>query len=76
MRVLLHILIIKKDILVLRRGPTQGLESTLTTEKMHSINFTLTKKDFTSVSITMKQIVTYLVMAQKFPNLKQKILKF
>ena len=36
----------KKDILVLRRGPTQGLESTLTAEKMYSINFTLTKKKF------------------------------
>ena len=34
----------KKGILVLRKGPTQGLEHTLTTEKMYSINFTLTKK--------------------------------
>ena len=34
-----------KDILVLRKGPTQGLESTLTAEKMYSINFTLTKKE-------------------------------
>ena len=34
----------KKDILVLRRGPTQGLESTLTAEKMYSINFTAAKK--------------------------------
>ena len=33
----------KKDILVLGRGPTQGLESTLTAEKMYSINFTVTK---------------------------------
>ena len=33
-----------KDILVLGRGPTQGLESTLTAEKMHSVNFTVTKK--------------------------------
>ena len=33
----------KKDILVLGRGPTQGLESTLTAEKMYSINFTGTK---------------------------------
>ena len=31
-----------KDILVLGRGPTQGLESTLTTEKTYSINFTVT----------------------------------
>ena len=36
----------EKDILVLGRGPTQGLESTLTTEKMYSINFTVTKKEF------------------------------
>ena len=36
----------KKDILDLRKGPTQGLEHTLTAEKMYSINFTLTKKKF------------------------------
>ena len=36
----------KKDILVLGRGPTQGLESTLTVEKMYSIHFTVTKKKF------------------------------
>ena len=36
----------KKDILVLGRGPTQGLESTLTAEKTCSINFTVTKKKF------------------------------
>ena len=36
----------KKDILVLRKEPTQGLEHTLTAEKMYSINFTVTKKKF------------------------------
>ena len=36
----------KKDILVLGRRPTQGLESTLTVEKIYSINFTVTKKKF------------------------------
>ena len=36
----------KKDILVLGRRPTQGLESTLAAEKMYSINFTVTKKKF------------------------------
>ena len=36
----------KKDILVLGKGPTQGLEHTLTSEKMYSINFTVTKKNF------------------------------
>ena len=35
-----------KDILVLGKGPTQGLESTLTAEKMYSINFTVTKRNF------------------------------
>ena len=36
----------KKDILVLGKGPTQGLEHILTAEKMYSINFTVTKKNF------------------------------
>ena len=36
----------KKDILVLGKGPTQGLEHTLTAEKMYSINFTVTNKIF------------------------------
>ena len=44
--VLLHADNKKKDILVLGKGPTQGLESTLTAEKMYSINFTVTKKTF------------------------------
>ena len=35
-----------KDILVLGRGLTQRLESTLTAEKMYSINFKVTKKKF------------------------------
>ena len=30
----------KKDILILSKGPTQGLEHTLSSEKMDSINFT------------------------------------
>ena len=34
----------KKDILVLGKGPPQGLEHTLAAEKMYSINFTVTKK--------------------------------
>ena len=35
-----------KDILVLGKGPTQGLESTLAAGKMYSINFTVAKKKF------------------------------
>ena len=34
----------KKDILVLGKRPTQGLEDTLTAEKMYPINFTVRKK--------------------------------
>ena len=30
----------KKDISILGKGPTQGLEDTLSAEKMYSINFT------------------------------------
>ena len=36
----------KKNILVLGKGPTQGLEDTLTAEKMYSVNLTVTKKIF------------------------------
>ena len=36
----------KKNILVLGIGTTQGLEHTLTAEKMYSINFTVTNKNF------------------------------
>ena len=36
----------KKDILVLGKGPTQGLEHTLTALKIYSINFTVTIKKF------------------------------
>ena len=34
----------KKDIFILGKGPTQGLQHILTAEKMYSITFTLTKK--------------------------------
>ena len=36
----------KEDILVLGRGPTQGLEHALTAEKIYSINLTVIKKKF------------------------------
>ena len=36
----------KKDILILGKGPTQGLEHTLSAEKMYSINFTEHNKKF------------------------------
>ena len=36
----------KKNILILGKGPTQGIEHTLSSEKMYSINFTVTGKKF------------------------------
>ena len=36
----------KNNILVLGKGPIQGLEHRLTAEKMYSINFTVTNKIF------------------------------
>ena len=42
----LHIDNKKKDILILGKGPTQGLEHTLTAEKLYSINFTKEKTKF------------------------------
>ena len=36
----------KKDILVLGKGSTQGLEHTLTAEKLNAIIFTVTNKIF------------------------------
>ena len=42
----LHVDNKKIDILILGKSPTQGLEHTLTAEKMYSINFTVTKKKF------------------------------
>ena len=36
----------KKDIIILGKGPTQGLEHTLSAEKMYSINFNKKKKKY------------------------------
>ena len=64
----------KKDVLVLGKGPMQSLEHTLTTEKMYSINFTVTKKKF-CLSLHYNGANIYLLMVQKFTNSKQKILR-
>ena len=50
----------KKDILVLGRGPTQGLESTLTAEKMYSINFTVTTTKKNCLSLHYNGANSYL----------------
>ena len=65
----------KKDILILCKGPTQGLEHTLTAEKLYSINFTEHNIKF-CLSLHYNGANSYLfLMVQKLLNLKRKILK-
>ena len=45
----------KKEILILGKGPIQGLEHTLTAEEMYWINFTERNKKFCLSLIIMKQ---------------------
>ena len=59
----------KKNVLVLGKGPTQGLEHTLSAEKIYSINFTLTKK---KVYIIMEQIVIFFVNGKEIYKFKAK----
>ena len=54
-----HIANKKKDILLLGKGSRQGLEHTLTAEKMYSINFTVTKKKF-CLSLHYNETISYL----------------
>ena len=68
----------KKDILILGKGPTQGLEHTLSAEKMYSINFTERHKEF-CLSLRYNgansYLLVYWLMVKKFINSKQKILR-
>ena len=68
-------LIIRNNILIFGKGPTQVLEHTPSAEKMYSINFTENHKKFFLSFHYMKQAVIYLLMVQKFINLKQNLLK-
>ena len=53
-----------KNILIFGKGPTQGLEHTLSAEKMYSINFTVKDKKL-SLLIT-EQTVIQLLQFQDF----------
>ena len=54
----------KKDILILRKGPTQGLEHTLSAEKIYSINFTVRRYKF-GLSLHYNGANTYLFVDGK-----------
>ena len=74
--VLLLVLIIKKkDKLGLGKGPTQGLERTLTAEKMYPINFTVTKKKFCLSLHYNGENSFLLVNCKEIVKFKAKILK-
>ena len=47
----------KKDILMLGKGPTQGLEHTSNAVKMYTINFTVTKKNCLSLHYNRANIL-------------------
>ena len=65
----------KKDILILGKGPTQGLEHTLSAEKMYSINFTEKNKKF-YLSLHYNKANSYLfVNGKEIYKFKTKILK-
>ena len=58
----------KKDILVLRKGPTHGLEHSLIAEKIIRLILLWQKRNFVWACITLEQIVICLSMVQKFTN--------
>ena len=65
----------KKDSLILGKVPIQGLEHTLSAEKMYSINLTVTGKKF-YLSLDYNGANSHLfVNGQKLLNSKQKILR-
>ena len=51
----------KKDILILGKGPAQGLEHTLSVEKMYSINFTKENTNF-CLSLHYNGVDSYLIV--------------
>ena len=68
-------MIIRKNILILGKGATQGLEDRMTAGKVYSLSFTEINKKICRACIITDQIAIYLSMVQKLLNLKQKILK-
>ena len=64
----------EKNNLILGKGPTQGLEDTLSADKMYSINFTEHNKKF-CLSLHYNGTVIYFLMVQRFIHLKQKTLR-
>ena len=64
----------KKDILILGRGPTQGLQHTLVADKIYSISFTVTGKKF-CLSLHYNGANSYLSKNWTVDNMKKTGLK-
>ena len=62
----------KKDILVLGKGPTQGLDDIII---IREAKYSIKDQEEKFVCIIMKTIVFYLVIPQKYINSKQITLK-
>ena len=65
-----------KDILILGKGPAQGLDDTrFTAEAQYSLGFSRSNKNVPLSLIIMGAPVSSLLMLQKYINSKQKVLK-
>ena len=65
-----------KDILILGKGPTQGLYHTaLLAKAQSSIDFSRSNRKFCLVCVLMGATVLYLLTLQKYINSREKILK-
>ena len=65
-----------KDVSILGKVPTQGLDDPkFTGEVQYSINFSRSNRKFFEACIIMGATVFYLLMLQKYINSIQKILK-
>ena len=72
----MHINYKNKDILILPKEPTQGLDDNmLTAEAEYSINFSRSPRKFCSSLHYNGITVFYLLMLRKYTNSKQKTLK-
>ena len=61
-----------KDILILGKGPKQGLDgTTFTARALYPINFTQSGKKLYYVYTIMEATISYLLMLQKYINSKQ-----
>ena len=63
-----------KDILILGKGPTQGLgEQSLSAEKMYSINFTKVNKKFINLEQKILRLFQIIFAEEIFQKISQQV---